>query len=396
MILSDWAFPERGVVFWPVGNGDAITVIVDDETVIQIDINHYDKSEDDDDDRVPVVDRLIDLLHRPEGSDKSILPVLAITHHDADHCSGFTRLVDEVDVCELWLTLRSFIEHKNEGKLTDDGKAIYDEACRRRAAEVAACKKGERAKPGDRLRIIGNADVLDDADWRGFPTELLTSAGQFIPNINDEDRSDVIDVFVHTPFRDDTQDGSRNSSSLGVQLTLKSGECIQRFLLLGDLEYEQIDAFFDKSEDRGNEERLEWDVLLAPHHGSRNAVLKKDGEKWVEADAVDDLRNYKQDGARIVVSSRSFEDIGPDDTDPPHQDAVDVYEDLVGKANVLYTADRARGSDSDPIEVTVTEEECGQTRAKLVEKFKTIGAITSRDRVRPGDSGGRTGDQEFA
>lgn len=393
--MDQWNFPERGVVFWPVGNGDAITVVVDPDHIVQVDISHYDKAEHEDDPRVPVVDRLIELLRKPGEKSKPVLPVLAITHHDADHCSGFAKLISQAQVSELWITLRSFIEKKNEGKLTDDGQAIYDEACRRRKAEVEADATGKRADAGSRLRVIGNADVLNDADWQGFPRDLLTNAGQVIETVNGEDISDRAEFFVHTPFRDDSQEGSRNSSSLGMQVTLKAGDCEQRFLLLGDLEHEQIDAFFDKSEERGNEDRLDWNVLLAPHHGSKNAVLKQEGDDWVDADAVEDFRNYRQNAAMVVVSSRSFDDIGDDDTDPPHEQAIEVYEDMVGTSSVHYTADFAQGSHSDPLVVTVTEDSCGETKTDRINRLRSVGQTTSAS-VRPGDARGGTGDQEYA
>jgi hypothetical protein len=222
---------------------------VDKRTVIQIDINHVKDAEDQEDKRVPVIDRLKEVLPVTPAR-KPRLAVLGITHHDTDHCCGFGRLIDEVQVDELWLTLRSFVDAKNANanagdgdELTDAGRAVYDEACRRRDCEIAAASRGGRAAAGDRLPIIGYHEVLDDPDWKGFPGSLLTIPGNLIPNVNTDDMSDKIELFVHTPFQADTDDGSRNSTSLGLQVTLVNGTCRQRFLLLGDLEYEQIEAF---------------------------------------------------------------------------------------------------------------------------------------------------------
>lgn len=217
--MSSWKLPEVGVVCWPVGNGDATTIVIDPETVLQVDINHRSAADAEDDDRVPVVDRLVEVLPRCDDGDPR-LSVLAITHHDEDHCSGFVRLIEAVVVEELWVTLRSFVDVDGDG-LTDDGQAIYDEACRRRSCEVQAASCGSRAAAGDRLRIVGNADLLNDDDWKSFPQELLDSAGQTVPFINAVDRTEDVSVFIHTPFRSDTEDGSRNSSSMGIQVDLK-------------------------------------------------------------------------------------------------------------------------------------------------------------------------------
>lgn len=396
--MSSWQLPPMGVVFWQVGNGDATTIVVDDSTVLQIDVNHRAAADEEDDERVPVVDRLVEVL--PLSADgEPRLSALAITHHDEDHCSGFERLIEEVVVEELWVTLRSFVEVDGDG-LTEAGQAVYDEACRRREREIEAAATGTRAAVGDRLQVIGNADLLDDDAWKDFPTALLTSAGQLLATINTEDRSDDIEVFVHTPFRSDTEDGSRNSSSLGVQIQFMSGHAAgKRLLLLGDLEYMQIEAFVDKTERSGNDDRLWWDLLLAPHHCSRNAVRRKDGDDWVDADAADDLRRYAADGAVVVVSARSFDDISDDDTDPPHDDARDVYKSMVGDDAICYTSDYANGSQSDPLTVSWDENGetvIGESSAERAERWRSIGTVRKDSKIDPGEEYVRGGDRPYA
>lgn len=410
--MSNWDWPEQGVVVWPVGNGDAVTVVVDADTFIQFDVNHRDGADDEDDPRVPVVDRLGGLLPL-SAAGHPMLSILAISHHDEDHCSGFQRLLeDNFEIGELWLTLRSFVEEKDEpGGLTEAGQAVYDEACRRRKAEIDAHANGRRAPVGSRLRVIGNADVLDDPDWRGFPTELLTSAGQHVPVVvGDEDKSKAVEVFIHTPFRSDTHDGSRNSSSLGVQLTLKAGGCERRFLLLGDLEHQQVEAFVEKSMARGNDDRLLWEVLLAPHHGSRHAIRRKDGERWVDAEAAKYLADFAQEGAVVVVSARAVEDVAGEDTDPPHADALKTYAGMIDDDSVLLTSDYAVGSDSDPLTIEVGEGVCGQVNpppsrgGEGVKKVAVglglaaaaVAGAVAAGRARRGDRRTGPGDKPFA
>jgi beta-lactamase superfamily II metal-dependent hydrolase len=399
--MSSWDLPRRGVAWWPVGNGDSITIAVDEETVIQIDVNHVKDAEDPEDKRVPVIDRLKEVLPVTRGG-KPRLSVLAITHHDTDHCCGFGRLIGEVQVDELWLTLRSFVEAKNASagdgdELTEAGRDVYDEACRRRDEEIKAVAGGGRASAGNRLRIIGGHQLLQDQDWKDFPESLVTIPGNLIPEVNTQDMSDKIELFVHTPFRSDTEDGSRNSSSLGLQVTLIDGTCRVRFLLLGDLEYQQIEAFVERSAEK-NADRLWWDFLLAPHHGSRNAIRRQDDGEWVEADAYAYLDSYRADGAVVVVSSRSFEDITGDDTNPPHEDAREAYERMAGEASVWWTADVATGTGSDPVTVTVEEGRCGERRTSAEawkQKMASLQVPTGAT-IRPGDRRTGTGDREFA
>ena len=396
--MSTWQLPETGVVFWPVGNGDATSIVVDADTVIQVDINHRAVADDEDDDRVPVVDRLVQCLPLSDKG-KPQLTVLAITHHDEDHCSGFERLIEEAAVDELWVTLRTFVELDDEG-LTEAGQAVYDETCRRRDKEIDAVDSGSRAAAGDRLRIIGNADVLDGDDWQKFPSTLLTSAGQTVSTINAEDRSDDVGVFVHTPFRSDTEEGSRNSSSLGIQVDLKRcGEGGARLLLLGDLEHEQIEAFVSKTENSGNQEYLDWDLLLAPHHCSRHAVRRKQGDQWEDAEAADDLRRYASDNAMVVISARSFDDISDGDTDPPHEDARDVYIDIVGEDAVYFTSDFANGSDSDPLSVTWEDNvpAVSESSADRAARWRSIGTVKNNTPdINPGEIQVHGGDRPYA
>jgi beta-lactamase superfamily II metal-dependent hydrolase len=397
--MADWELPTRGVVFWPVGNGDSTTIVVDEDTVIQVDLCQYDASEDPDDPRVPVVDRLAEVLPRAQDGKTPRLAVLAISHHDRDHSSGFDEMCgDGFQVDEMWLTLRSFVEDKDTDEgLSEEGKLVYKEAKRRRDAEIKAAKDGKRAPVGDRLRIIGREDLLEDDDWKDFPPGLLTRAGNLVPLINGEDRSDVIDVFIHTPFHEPDGDDDRNSSSLGMRVTLKDGDCEQKFLLLGDLDHKKVEAFIQKSIARGNEEHLPWDYLLAPHHGSRNAIMRKDGDKWVKADAYFSLQEHMEDGAMIIISARSIDEVSDGDTNPPHEEAIKSYNEMAGK-NVMLTADYAKGNDSEPIVIDVTAESCGECRESTRAWKARMGTMTGLTgaSVRPGDDRGAGGRQEFA
>src|SRR5581483_10844107 len=107
--------PERGVVFWPVGNGDSVTILLGDdlrtgrEAVIQIDLHHMTQAEDEADPHVAVVDALEEIL--PTGDDgRPYLSVFLLTHPDQDHCRGFADLLDRVTIGELWFTPRVFRE----------------------------------------------------------------------------------------------------------------------------------------------------------------------------------------------------------------------------------------------------------------------------------------------
>ena len=58
--MSEFELPDRGIVFWAVGVGDSTTVVVNDEAILQIDLHHLEAAEEEDDPRVPIVDRLVE------------------------------------------------------------------------------------------------------------------------------------------------------------------------------------------------------------------------------------------------------------------------------------------------------------------------------------------------
>src|SRR5205823_2236023 len=151
--MSKFELPPRGIVFWPVSVGDSTTVVIDEETVLQIDLHHLEASEDDDDPRLPIVDRLIESLPQRDG--KPYLAGFAATHLDADHILGFAELLDRVTIGDLWFTPRTFRD-VDEGTLCEDGKVFVKEAERR----IDEVKRQGGVASGDRIRIIGHDELL--------------------------------------------------------------------------------------------------------------------------------------------------------------------------------------------------------------------------------------------
>lgn len=386
--------PVSGIACWPVGNGDAITLVSPDGLVLQFDINH---SSSEDNDWAPVVDLMAEELQEVEhaGVMKPELPVLMISHHDEDHIRGITRVFDEWRVNELIITLRCFVE---EDELTALGEELLAEATRRRDAEVRAAAAGKRAARGDRLQIVGYADVLKTEGWQEFPEELLTVPGHEIDLIDGEDHSSSIELFVQSPFREETESGERNDSCLGLHVTMKDDGIERKYLLLGDLEHSTIEAVFERSIASGNEDRLEWDVLIAPHHCSRHAVRTQSAdewEDWIDAPAADYLGQFKRPDAVILVSSNG--DYTPASTkgaNPPHSDARAVYQGIVGKTSLYDTHHEAKGEDSYPVSIGMDGGNMptpGERAKRLSAAATGLGAT-----LRSGDRKIRGADRKFA
>ena len=309
--------PRRGLVFWPVGNGDSTTIVVDAETYLQVDLNHLEKSEDDDDASWAVVDELVERLPKVNG--RPYLAAFALTHPDQDHCRGFAELLDEVDIGELWFTPRIFREYSKD--LCDDAKEFKKEAERR---VKKAIDTEDDPGAGNRVRIFGYSELLEEEDFKGFPKDRLTVPGDELTVIDEKDVSDEFRAFVHAPFKDDDA-GERNDTSLGMQITLYHGARKLRALLLGDLSYPIIKRIFEVSET----DDLAWNVLLAPHHCSKAAMYwKDDGEddEKLKKHIVEEIDKASLEPNRVVSSSNSVPSSNKAGDNPPHAKAKTQYE----------------------------------------------------------------------
>src|SRR5919109_371949 len=152
----EFDLPEHGFVFYPVGTGDSTTIAVDEETIVQVDLRALECADEEADPHFAIVDALIERL--PERDGKRYLAAFGLTHADKDHCLGFKELLgrDDVIIGELWFSPRVLWEHDD---LSEDAKAFCAEAERR----IKVNCQGP-ADSGDRIRVIGDQDVLEEYD----------------------------------------------------------------------------------------------------------------------------------------------------------------------------------------------------------------------------------------
>ena len=367
-----FTLPTRGLVFWPVENGDSTTVVADSDTHLQVDLNHLEKAEDDDEAAWPVIDELVERL--PKVNDRPYLSAFALTHPDQDHCRGFERLLDEVDIGELWFTPRIFREYTKD--LSDHAEAFKKEAERRVEKTIEA--EGGDPGAGDRVRIFGYSEILEEDDFEGFPEDRLTVPGNELTMIDEQDVSDNLRVFVHAPFKDDDA-GERNDTSLGMQLTLKDGTTKLRALLLGDLSYPVVKRIFEVSES----DHLAWNVLLAPHHCSKAVMYWKDegeDEEELKEHIVNEMDEASQTPNRVVSSSKSVPSSNKKGDDPPHVKAKGQYETITD--SFLCTMDQ-----DEPIMAEVKGKEVTFVGVAAAAKSASQAADEARGSYRPPQSG---------
>ena len=340
--------PDQGFIFWPVGTGDSTTVRVAEEVYLQIDLHHMAKSEDDDDPAWPVIDELVEIL--PTVGGQSYLSVFALTHPDMDHCQGFEELNDRVVISELWMSPRTFREFRENNDLCDDAQAFHDEAMRRVKAAIDA---GGDPGSGDRIRIIGYDDLLQEPEFDSFPDELLSIPGQTITTLDGEDVSGLFEAFIHAPFKDDSF-GDRNDCSLAFQISLCNGNDAGRALLMGDLSYPVIRRIFDRSEDA----TLAWNLLLAPHHCSKSVMYWQDDDddddETLKPEMVRDIGNAALDPGYVVSSSEPVPAKNDPGDNPPHAKAKQQYQ-RIAPNEFLCTHEHPSKENPEPIIFDVSE-----------------------------------------
>jgi hypothetical protein len=335
-MANEFKLPQKkAVVFWPVGTGDSTTLVLrPSELVMQIDLHHMEKSDDPDESSWPVIDHLVRTL--PKRNGRPYLAVFALTHPDQDHCRGFAELNRRVSIGELWHTPKVFRTVDDEQKLCEDAKAFRAEAHRRRKAIL---KNPASVPSGDRLRVIGHDDVLNEDNYKGLPETAKSRPGHKVSLVDGVDLTGHFEAFIHAPFSSN-QDESRNDTSLSLNVSLIDGASRARFFFFGDLGYLTIKRIFETTKASGkNERHLEWHVMLASHHCSKSVMYWADegeDEKTLRSDIMTLFESYAQQGAVIVSSSTSdFSD--EEGANPPHKKARRQYEAVVDAGNFVCT-----------------------------------------------------------
>lgn len=340
-------FDRQGALFWPVGTGDSTTIVVEPDTVVlQVDLRHTAKSEDEADEGAPVLAQLLE--HLPRRLNRPYLSAFALTHPDKDHIQGFADLLDSAEIGELWFSPRIFRE-QTEG-MCEDAVVFRTEAHRRVDATIAA---GGDPGPGDRVRLIGYDPLLEEEHYAGFPQEFFTVPGNAVTMLDGVDRAGLFRAFIHAPFKVDEMVGDRNNTSLVMQVLLGDEPADGGILLFGDHKYPTIRKIIDVSRANGNEDALKWQVLLAPHHCSKSVMYQdEDGKTVLKQDILDDLEALQAGEGIIIASSSSVPGFDSSGANPPHAVAKARYEEIA-RGGFLCTHDD--GGHAEPLIFTAAD-----------------------------------------
>ena len=299
-----------------------------------------------------------------DGENRYHLDLFMLTHPDEDHCRGIDtnyylgdpekysdtdKENDLVIIDELMVTSMLFTD-----ATSTPAKALKKEAERRR--KLWDANSSEKTKAGNRLVIIGY-----DGDKR---YENVTSyiPGETIKKVNGKSMP-LLEFFVHSPFKDSLVEGraeaDKNETSIVMQARFKNASTDTKpsalYLFGGDADHYIWEEIQDQSSAHGNDDKLDFDIFMAPHHCSWtyfNDVPYKKGETDEPVESSKDLiKDHKTKGAVIIASSKQIKD---DDDNPPHYPAKGEYVKLIGSDKFISLAEEPGTKKPKPVVYEVT------------------------------------------
>jgi hypothetical protein len=128
-------------------------------------------------------------------------------------------------------------------------------------------------------------------------------------------------------------------------------------LIFGDHCYPNIRKIFDITKEKKFDPYIEWNILLSPHHCSKNAMYWKDeGEEQekLKQDIMDEFENFSKSPAFIIASSES-DFSNEDGKNPPHLKARNRYEEIVEVGHFLCTHEHLDTKEPHPIKFELTQ-----------------------------------------
>lgn len=366
------------VTFFPVGekNGGMTLIKLNDhqKTTILIDCSIGDESIAD---HCDVNQELREKI--PTDSDKRpYVDAFILTHRHDDHVKGFinhfhTGSLDDYDdqadekkivIREMWSSHNFWKPSSAKYKLCESAKAFNKEMKRR--VDLFEEKKSIQAD-GDRAIVIGK-DPEGRTDYIG---DINYDIGDTFTKINNIDISSKLEGYILSPIEqqeseDDECFTDKNRQSVVMQLTIIQGQYRNKLMVAADAECLVWETLWNRHKDE--KEKLEYDILSAPHHCSWRSMSY---DSQSECDDPQICKNaqkalsQKKDGAFIVSQSKVIKD---SDSNPPSQAAKDEYVGIVGEEQFICTNEYPEQKKPEPIEFNLTGD--GPQKKSVKEKSK--------------------------
>src|SRR5690349_9227158 len=313
------------IKYYPVGNGDQSLITLKDGTTIIVDCNIRQESIGSNDPKIYDVKK--DLLKSIRWqNDNPHVDVFVLTHGDCDHCRGYknnfyqgdptkysdkNRKAEEIIIDEMWFSPMIAEEHTN-----NDEDAYQQEAERR--LDLHRKKGPNRNLPGNRIKIIGydgNKDYKDLNHLRAIPGTIVKEFNNKIQN--------TFSVFIHAPFKEhlNSAEKDKNSTSIVFQARFKEFATDKDFIGLamfgGDSDHYSWKIILEKTKkykNDVNEQALNFDLFLAPHHCSWSFFNDRPQHENPEPTETSlEVLDYIRPCGKVIASSKKIVD---DDDNP--------------------------------------------------------------------------------
>ena len=367
---------EHIIKYYPVGNADCTLIKLDNGKTIIVDCQILADLTDGHGKQV-MFDVKADLLKelKKDGLGRPFVDLFISTHPHDDHCKGFAgnfyhgevddydkdKNKDEIIIEELWITPRGL-----NNNLSSPAEDIRKEAKRRR--KLYDDDKNFIGSKGNYLRIIGY-----DKD-KEFDRRYCYVPGKLVTTVHGSSLS-WLDIFIHAPFKEDVETSKKyddkNATSVVVQFGFKIDGYTgykRRVLMGGDAEHEIWQHILDNNAD---DEKLKWNIFLAPHHCSWSFFNEPDNKKEIKPSAEAILDKQIGNSAHIIASSNEIKN---DNNNPPCYEAKLQYIKKLksGSSHFLNTATHSKvGNIPQPIVFKINE------NGKTLKENTTLAGATS-------------------
>jgi hypothetical protein len=250
------------MTFFPLGNADCCRIDLECGKKILFDYADTRDPEDKYDLRCDLPKELRDDL---EEQNRDYYDVVAFTHLDRDHFTGFSKFFylehdkkyqgdERIKIRVMWVPAALITEFS----LKDNEAKILRKEAR------------YRFKNGEGIRVFSRPERLKEwCESNGINfakrAHLITDAGKVTPEFSLE--KDGAEFFVHSPFAfrlNEREVEDRNEDSLVMQVTFQIEGIKTKALLMADTEYEALSDIVNITKGKKKEAWLEYSKNSSP------------------------------------------------------------------------------------------------------------------------------------